>query len=111
MDSVHGETSYASTGFSPPNFNFVTGPADGDRGYCSGCNGSFRMTFTGTSLDEKTVELINLVISDINACKTCTSAHVDKGRQLGLSDDALLEAIQCAAVVQSGVQFLKAAGY
>jgi alkyl hydroperoxide reductase subunit D len=68
-------------------------------------------TFTGTSFDEKTVELINLVISDINACKPCTSGHVGKARDLGLSDDAILEAIQCAAVMQAGVQFLKAAGY
>lgn len=68
-------------------------------------------TFTGTSFDEKTVELINLVISDINACKPCTSGHVGKARDLGLSDDAILEAIQCAAVMQAGIQFLKAAGY
>jgi lipoyl-dependent peroxiredoxin subunit D len=67
-------------------------------------------TFAGTSLGDKTVELINLVISDINACKPCTSGHVDKARQLGLSDDAILEAIQCSAVMQAGVQFLKAAG-
>ncbi len=68
-------------------------------------------TFTGTSFDEKTVELINLAISDLNACRPCTSGHVDKARQLGWSDDAILEAIQCAAVMQSGIQFLKAAGY
>ena len=29
--------------------------------------------FTGTSLDEKTVELLNIAISDINACKPCTA--------------------------------------
>lgn len=68
-------------------------------------------TFSGTSFDEKTVELINLAISDLNACKPCTSGHVGKARDLGVSDDAILEAIQCTAVMQAGIQFLKAAGY
>jgi lipoyl-dependent peroxiredoxin subunit D len=67
-------------------------------------------TFAGTSLDEKTVELINIAISDLAACRPCTSGHVTKARQLGLSDEAILEAIQCAATVLAGVQFLKAAG-
>jgi lipoyl-dependent peroxiredoxin subunit D len=67
-------------------------------------------TFTGTSLDEQTVELINIAISDLNACKPCTEGHVAKARQLGLTDEAILETIQCAATVYSGVQFLKAAG-
>jgi len=39
-------------------------------------------TFQGTSLDEQTVELINLTLSDINGCKPCTSGHVAKARQL-----------------------------
>lgn len=67
-------------------------------------------TFMNTSLDEKTVELINIAISDLNACGPCTSGHVEKGRQLGLSDDALLEAVQCAATMAAGCAFLKAAG-
>ena len=68
-------------------------------------------TFSGTSLDETTVELINIAISDINACKPCTSGHVSKARDLGLSDEAILETIQCTAVMLAGIQFLKAAGY
>ena len=68
-------------------------------------------TFSGTSLDEKTVELINIAISDLNACKPCVSGHVEKARKLGLSDEAILEAIQCTAVMLAGIQFLKAAGY
>ncbi|MHC4875741.1 MAG: carboxymuconolactone decarboxylase family protein [Planctomycetota bacterium] len=67
-------------------------------------------TFMNTSLDEKTVELINVAISDLNACKPCTSGHVDKARQLGISDEALLETIQCAATMSAGCAFLKAAG-
>lgn len=67
-------------------------------------------TFNGTSLDEQTVELINIAISDLNACKPCTEGHVTKARSLGLSDDAILETIQCAATVYSGAQFLKGAG-
>lgn len=66
-------------------------------------------TFHGTSFDDKTVELINVAISDLNACKPCVSGHVKKSRDLGVSDEAILEAIQCAAVAYAGVQFEKAA--
>jgi lipoyl-dependent peroxiredoxin subunit D len=66
-------------------------------------------TFHGTSFDEKTVELINIAISDLNACKPCVSGHVKKSRDLGVSDEAILEAIQCAAVAYAGVQYTKAA--
>jgi len=62
-------------------------------------------TFSSVSLDEKTVELLNIAISDINACKPCTSGHVEKARSLGLSDNQLLECIQCAATVYAGAQF------
>ncbi len=68
-------------------------------------------TFSGTSLDEATVELINIAISDLNACGPCVSGHVDKARKLGVSDETILEAIQCTAVMMAGIQFLKAAGY
>ncbi|MEZ5949921.1 MAG: carboxymuconolactone decarboxylase family protein [Planctomycetaceae bacterium] len=59
-------------------------------------------TFSGTSLEESTVEVINLAISDINACGPCVSGHVAKAEQLGLSHEAMLEAIQCAATVYAG---------
>ncbi|MEZ6066141.1 MAG: carboxymuconolactone decarboxylase family protein [Planctomycetaceae bacterium] len=62
-------------------------------------------TFTGTSFDEKQVELINTVISDLNACRPCTSGHVDAARKLGYTDEQLLEAIQCAATVAAACQF------
>jgi len=62
-------------------------------------------TFASTSLDEPTVELINVAISDLNGCKPCTSGHIDKARALGLSDEALLEAIQCASTMTAGCGF------
>lgn len=65
-------------------------------------------TFAGTSLDAKTAETIAIVVSNLNACKPCTSAHVNKGRELGLSNEQVLEAIQCAATMLAGVQFLNA---
>ena len=65
-------------------------------------------TFANTSLDELTVELINVAISDINGCKPCTSGHVEKAKQLGASNEALLEVIQCAATMLAGVTFLNA---
>ncbi|MCA9070053.1 MAG: carboxymuconolactone decarboxylase family protein [Planctomycetaceae bacterium] len=68
-------------------------------------------TFSGTSLDDATVELINIAISDLNACKPCVSGHVDKARKLGVSNEAILEAIQCTSVMMAGIQFLKSAGF
>jgi lipoyl-dependent peroxiredoxin subunit D len=67
-------------------------------------------TFAGTSLDDATVELINVAISDLGGCKPCTEGHVTKARQLGVSDEALLETIQIAATIAAGAQFLKHAG-
>ncbi|MGL5097906.1 MAG: carboxymuconolactone decarboxylase family protein, partial [Planctomycetia bacterium] len=64
--------------------------------------------FAGTSLDDKTVELINVVVSDVNGCKPCTSGHVAKARDLGLGDEAILEAIQVAATVTAATAFLSA---
>lgn len=62
-------------------------------------------TFSSTGLDDATVELINIAISDLNGCKPCTSGHIDKARQLGLSDEALLEGIQCASTMTAGCAF------
>lgn len=67
-------------------------------------------TFQGTSLDDQTVELINLSLSDLNGCKPCTAAHVEKARQTGLPDEAIYEAIQCAATMVAGTQFLRSIG-
>lgn len=67
-------------------------------------------TFQGTSLDEETVELINLTLSDINGCKPCTAGHVGKARDLNISPEAIYEAVQCAATMMSGIQFLKSIG-
>jgi alkyl hydroperoxide reductase subunit D len=67
-------------------------------------------TFQSTSLTDETVELINLTLSDINACKPCTSAHVAKARQVGVGDEAIYEAIQCAATMIAGTQFLRSIG-
>ncbi len=67
-------------------------------------------TFTGTSFDEKTVELVNIVVSDLNACRPCTSGHVDAARKAGCTDEQILEAIQCAAVIMAACQFTAAAG-
>jgi len=65
--------------------------------------------FQATAFDEKTVELINTAVSDLNACEPCVAGHVKKARGLGLEPEAILEAIQVAAVIYSGVQFTKSA--
>jgi alkyl hydroperoxide reductase subunit D len=66
-------------------------------------------TFAGTSLSPQQVELINVAVSDVNGCKPCTSGHVAKARELGLSDEAILEAVQCAATLLAGITFLQGA--
>ncbi|MBL8312216.1 MAG: PEP-CTERM sorting domain-containing protein [Rubrivivax sp.] len=48
MSAVLGETDYTSTGFLNTNLVFPVGGVD--RAYCAGCNGSFRLTFTSTSV-------------------------------------------------------------
>jgi alkyl hydroperoxide reductase subunit D len=67
-------------------------------------------TFSGTSFDEPLVELINTAISDLNNCRPCTGGHVKKARELELSDEQILEAIQVAAVIQAGVKYASIAG-
>lgn len=66
-------------------------------------------TLSGTSLDEKTVELISLVVSNLNGCRPCTSGHVEAARRLGLTDEQILEAVQCAATLSAACQFTTAA--
>ncbi|MAT16428.1 MAG: hypothetical protein CMJ46_14290 [Planctomyces sp.] len=66
-------------------------------------------TFSATSLDETTVELINIALSDLNACKPCVTGHLAKVRELGVKDEAVLEAIQCTATMVAGIQFLNSA--
>ena len=65
--------------------------------------------FQATAFGEKTVELINTVVSDLNACEPCVAGHVKKARGLSLSPEAILEAVQATAVIYSGVQFTKSA--
>lgn len=67
-------------------------------------------TFSGVSFDERTIELIDIAISDINVCRPCTEGHVRKSRDLGLSDEQILEAVQITAVMQAGTKYLAAAG-
>lgn len=66
-------------------------------------------TLAGTSLDEKTVELISLVVSNLNGCRPCTSGHVEAARRLGLTDEQILEAVQCAATMAGVCQFTTSA--
>lgn len=47
MSGILGETDYFTTGFD--NANIIT-PFQGDHAYCAGCNGSFELGFTTTSV-------------------------------------------------------------
>lgn len=48
MNAVLGETQYKSTGFS--NIDVVFESTTGNHNYCAGCNGSYLMDFTATSV-------------------------------------------------------------
>ena len=67
-------------------------------------------TFSNVSLDDATCELINIAISNLNACQPCVSGHVTKAKQLELSDQQMLETIQCSATIYAGTQFLSFEG-
>lgn len=54
-------------------------------------------TFNKTSLTEQLVELINVVVSTINGCPPCTAGHVQKALGLGLSHEAIDEAVKIGA--------------
>jgi alkyl hydroperoxide reductase subunit D len=56
-------------------------------------------TFVKTSLEQPLVELINIVVSNINGCPMCTSGHVAKALELGLTHDAIDEAIKISAAM------------
>ncbi|MEX0775503.1 MAG: carboxymuconolactone decarboxylase family protein [Phycisphaeraceae bacterium] len=56
-------------------------------------------TWQKVSLDQTLVELINIVVSNINTCKSCTSGHVEKALQLGLTGDQIDEALKVSAVM------------
>jgi len=56
-------------------------------------------TFVKTSLDQTLVELINIVVSNINGCPMCTSGHVAKALELGLTHDTIDEAVKISAAM------------
>ena len=58
-------------------------------------------TFMKTSLDDKHVELINIVVSNINNCPKCTSGHVQKALQLGWTHEQIDEAVRISATMAS----------
>ena len=44
-----------------------------------------------TSLSKKEKEVVNLVVSQVNGCKYCQSAHTAIGKMNGFTDDQILE--------------------
>lgn len=52
ISAIMGETVYRSTGFD--DMNFIVGQLAGDYAYCAGCNGSFLLDFTSTSVGTDT---------------------------------------------------------
>lgn len=64
-------------------------------------------TFMKTSLDDKLVELINVVVSNINGCPQCTTGHTRKAIELGLSHEDVDEAIRVSALMSSFATFFR----
>ncbi len=58
-------------------------------------------TFKKTSLGETLTELINTVVSNINGCEKCTSSHVKKLLQIGVTHEQIDEAIKISATMAS----------
>lgn len=63
--------------------------------------------FGGTSLDDSTVELLNIAVSSVNGCHACVVGHVGKAIELGVSEETILEAVQCTATMMAGATFLE----
>ncbi|MCC6579158.1 MAG: carboxymuconolactone decarboxylase family protein [Phycisphaeraceae bacterium] len=55
--------------------------------------------FIKTSLEQSLVELINIVVSNINGCLMCTSGHVKKLLELGITAEQIDEAIKVSATM------------
>lgn len=77
--------------------------SDRFRGMAVGLRGH---TIASTCLDNPTIELIGMVIGALNGCRTCMTGHARAATSTGVGDDAILEAIQCAATILSGCVFL-----
>jgi alkyl hydroperoxide reductase subunit D len=56
-------------------------------------------------LDAKTAELINFVVSTMNGCHRCMTGHIEESRRSGFSNDAMHEAIMCAATIHAACVF------
>lgn len=52
----------------------------------------------GTSLSKKEKEIINLVVSQVNECRYCQSAHTVLGKMNGLSEEQMIEVRKGTAV-------------
>ena len=65
--------------------------------------------FGESRLDPGTVETINAAVSELNGCKPCTAGHVAKALTLGVSHEALLEAVHASATIAAAAVFLRAA--
>lgn len=63
-------------------------------------------TIASTCLDGDLIELIGVVIGTLNGCRTCTTGHARAAVNSYVTDEAIIEAIQCAATMLAGCVFL-----
>lgn len=71
----------------------------GDDRFKSFSVGLRAFTFAKVSLDQKLVELINIVVSNINGCHKCTSGHTAKALDLGVTPEEIDEAVKVASTM------------
>lgn len=95
MSSVLGETQYTTTGFT--NWNLVPG-SSGDQYYCAGCNGSFQLDFTGTSVSGAS-GVFGVGFDFFNQIEPLYNAFVTYGD--GATENILLDQVSFS----SGMQF------
>ncbi|PWJ14390.1 VPLPA-CTERM sorting domain-containing protein [Jannaschia seohaensis] len=105
MSAVRGETDFASTGFS--DLHYVGQVVAGlDSAYCAGCNGSFRLGFTTTSLGTTqgvggvgvTIDRNSSILSydafvTFGDNSTATYDLGTGGRFFGIASDSLVQSI------------------
>jgi AhpD family alkylhydroperoxidase len=58
----------------------------------------------GTSLDEKTIELIKIAVSSVLRCRHCTQVHVKYAKSIGLTAREIIDALLISSLQAAGTQ-------
>lgn len=67
--------------------------------------------FVKSSMGKAFTELVNLMISSANGCKSCVSGHIDKASDVDVTKTQMDEAIRVGAIVASICQFVESSSH